>query len=364
MEIKVREVGFVEQKSVQEIEQELLNKHEDQQNKNINIEADKKDENINLEVDKIKSSEMNEEEILEYIGNKYGKKINSLEEFTREREEAEPLPGDVAAYFKYKKETGRNIEDFVKINRNLDDINPEKLLRDYLIATEKGLDEDDIDSIMEEYLYDEEYDDEAIIKKAKLAKKKIIVKAKEYFESEKEKYRVPVESIGKSISKEDSKALDDYKQYVEESKTLGEAYQERDLWFKSKTNEVFSSEFKGFEFTLDGDKKFVYAPGDRTELKKIQLEPNNFTKKFLSEDGLLIDPVGYHKALSVAMNPEKFAKFFYEQGKAEAVDDVMRRTKNIDMSTRNVPQNVSTGGMTIRAVDQDSGRGLRIKSKK
>jgi hypothetical protein len=27
----------------------------------------------------------------------------------------------------------------------------------------------------------------------------------------------------------------------------------------SKTNEVFSSEFKGFEFTLDGDKKFVYA---------------------------------------------------------------------------------------------------------
>jgi subtilase family serine protease len=117
MEIKVREVGFVEQKSVQEIEQELLNKHEDQQNKNINIEADKKDENINLEVDKIKSSEMNEEEILEYIGNKYGKKINSLEEFTREREEAEPLPEDVAAYFKYKKETGRGIEDFVKINR-------------------------------------------------------------------------------------------------------------------------------------------------------------------------------------------------------------------------------------------------------
>jgi hypothetical protein len=34
------------------------------------------------------------------------------------------------------------------------------------------------------------------------------------------------------------------------------------------------------------------------------------------------------------------------------------------MSTRNVPQNVSTGGTTIRAVDQDSGRGLRIKSKK
>jgi hypothetical protein len=37
----------------------------------------------------------------------------------------------------------------------------------------------------------------------------------------------------------------------------------------------------------------------------------------LNEDGLIEDAVGYHKALAVAMNPEKFAKFFYEQGKAE-----------------------------------------------
>ena len=29
------------------------------------------------------------------------------------------LPEDVAAYFKYKKETGRGIEDFVKLNRRL-----------------------------------------------------------------------------------------------------------------------------------------------------------------------------------------------------------------------------------------------------
>ena len=32
------------------------------------------------------------------------------------------------------------------------------------------------------------------------------------------------------------------------------------------------------------------------------------------------------------MNPEKFAKFFYEQGKADATEDVMRKTKNINMS--------------------------------
>ena len=216
---------------------------------------------------------------------------------------------------------------------------------------------------MEDYSYDEELDDESTIKKAKLAKKKMVAKAKEYFESQKEKYRIPAESAGSSISKEDSQALEDYRQYVQESVSLGEAYQKREQWFQDKTGEVFGSEFKGFEFALD-DKKLVYVPGDGAELKKIHLDPNNFTKKFLSDDGLLTDPVGYHKALAVAMNPEKFAKFFYEQGKSEAVDDVMRKTKNIDMSTRNVPQNLNTGGTTIRAVSQDSGRGLRIKSNK
>jgi hypothetical protein len=231
------------------------------------------------------------------------------------------------------------------------------------MQTEKGLDAEDIDEMMEDYSYDAELDEESFVKKTRLAKKKMVARAKDFFESEKEKYRVPVESMGTSISEEDSKGLKEYRQYIEESKSLGEAYQKRDQWFKDKTSEVFGSEFKGFEFALNDDKKLVYVPGDGAELKKVHMDPNNFTKKFLSEDGLLSDPVGYHKALAVAMNPEKFAKFFFEQGKSEAVDDVMRKTKNIDMSTRNVPQNTTSGGTTIRAVGQDSGRGLRIKRK-
>ena len=356
MEIKVKEVGIVEEKSVQQVEQELLDKHEEEF-------STTEQENVQEEVS-TQNTELKEEDIISYIGNKYGKQINSLEEFTREREESEPLPEDVAAYFKYKKETGRNIEDFVKINRDLDDVNPDKLLRDYLMQTEKGLDAEDIDEMMEDYSYDAELDEESFVKKTRLAKKKMVARAKDFFESEKEKYRVPVESMGTSISEEDSKGLKEYRQYIEESKSLGEAYQKRDQWFKDKTSEVFGSEFKGFEFALNDDKKLVYVPGDGAELKKVHMDPNNFTKKFLSEDGLLSDPVGYHKALAVAMNPEKFAKFFFEQGKSEAVDDVMRKTKNIDMSTRNVPQTVTAGGTTIRAVGQDSGRGLRIKSKK
>ncbi len=62
------------------------------------------------------------------------------------------------------------------------------------------------------------------------------------------------------------------------------------------------------------------------------------------------------------MNPEKFAKFFYEQGQADATDDVLRKTKNINMSERRAPEVATKGGMQVKAVAPDSGRGLKIRS--
>jgi hypothetical protein len=88
----------------------------------------------------------------------------------------------------------------------------------------------------------------------------------------------------------------------------------------------------------------------------------NFINKYLDESGLINDAAGYHKSLSIAMNPEKFAKFFYEQGQADATDDVLRKTKNINMSERRAPEVVNKGGMQVKAVAPDSGRGLKIRS--
>ena len=366
MEIKVKEVSEVKEKSVAEVEQALLEKHEEQfsdSNETTNITAEVEAPEVNTTTEQTKA-ELNEEDVLSFIKNKYGRDLTSLEEITAAREQAEELPEDVAAYYKYKKETGRGINDFVKLNRDIDSENSDKLLRDYLMATEKGLDSEDIDSLMEEFKYDEDFDDESDIKKIKINKKKTIAKAKEYFESEKEKYRIPLESSGSSISKEDARALEEYKQYVQEATTYEEEANRKSEWFTQKTNEVFGGEFKGFEFSVDENKKVSFSPGDAAELKSMQENPQNFIQKFLDENGLLKDAVGYHKSLAVAMNPEKFAKFFYEQGKAEAVDDVMRKTKNVNMSDRRTPEVTSKGGVQIKALNSDSGRGLKIRSKK
>jgi len=384
MELKVREMTELESKSTQQVEKELLDKHEAQQeNKEETNTVEAKQEPEVKEVEQTEATEAKEEpvpeqevveetteapieepqlddtKVLSYIEQRYGKQIDSFDELLAEREKAEELPEDVAAYFKYKKETGRGIGDYVKLQRDYSDMNPDSLLREYYSITEEGLDAEDIQMMMDDFNYDEEVDEPAQIKKLKLAKKKEIAKAKKFFRQQQELYKQPLES--RESSGTASEELQAYKQYLNDAKTQQEEAAKRSQWFVQKTNEVFNPEFKGFKFKID-DTEIVYNPGSASELKKAQETPMNFVNKFLDDKGLLIDPVGYHKSLAIAMNPEKFARFFYEQGQSQATDNVMRKTKNIDMTERNAPQTVAKGGLQVKAISQPSSRGLRIKS--
>lgn len=383
MEIKVRELTDVQEKSVQEVEQELLDKHEAQQE--LKFEEDVEDKSNNKEevdsTDKVEgqvedeetnnvdsaseeieeSKELSEEEVLTYIGNRYGKEINSIDELVTAREEAPEMPEDVAAYFKYKKETGRSIEDFVKLQRDYSDVNPDALIREYLTITEEGLDPEDIDSLMEDYEYDEEIDDDSVIKKIKLSKKKITAKAKKFFKEQQEQYKLPLESRENQFA--DTEEYNAYKQYVNTAQSQQEEAKRKSEWFVKKSDELFNNEFKGFKFNLDQSELF-FTPGSASELKKAQETPMNFVNKFIDDQGLLQDAEGYHRSLAIAMNPEKFAQFFYEQGKSSATENVMRKTKNIDMSERSTPEAVAKSGFQVKSVSSPSSNGLRIKSVK
>jgi hypothetical protein len=237
MEIKVRAVGPTEEKSVQQVEQELLEKHEQklegtepeqketpkvqvQEETTIKEEPRVNEPKVEKEEIETQSSELKEEDVLKFIGNRYGKEIKSLDELQQQREE-EPLPEDVSKYLQYKKETGRGFDDFAKMQRNYDEMDGDQLLREYLTATEKGLDAEDIDDLMEDFAYDEDLDDEKQVKKIKLKKKKTIAKAKDYFTEQQEKYRVPLESRRDSSPREDEKEYEAYRQYIAEKCSKG-----------------------------------------------------------------------------------------------------------------------------------------------
>ena len=352
----VRDVGVSEQKSIQEVEQQLLDQHEEKFSQNV-----QQDEPI-ITTEQVEEVGLKDEDVLSYIKNRYNKEVTSIDELFQKREETEELPGDVSAYFKYKKETGRGIEDFVKLNRDYSSMDSDSLLAEYYSQTDEDLDDEDIAYMIEDkFSYDEDLDDPKDIKKKELAKKKELVKAKKYFEDSKEAYKIPVESAGGLVSEDEKETYNAYKKYVQDSQSQQEENYRKSEYFQKKTEELFSDDFKGFDFVI-GDKTVKFSPGDVKETKKIQSDVSNFISKYIDANGMISDPVGYHRSLAAAMNPEKMATFFYEQGKAEALLDNARKIKNIDMDTRNVPQSISQSGFKVVATESDSGRGLKIKS--
>jgi hypothetical protein len=360
MEIKVRLLDGAEPKGIQEVENELLEKHE----QSLESNGDNFESGNGSITQEPAPSEFNfkDEDVLSYIGKRYNKQINSFDELMEQRQVNEELPEDVAAYLNYKKDTGRGFEDFLKLRKDYDSMDQNQLLRDYLADTQQNLDEEDIEVLMEDYTYDEDLDEESKIKHVKIARKKAIAEAKKYFNSQKEKYKLPLESSGIGLSPEEKEEFEAYRQYTKQSKTVQEESDRKRKWFDQKTDEVFSKDFKGFEFDIN-DKKISFAPASASELKSVQSSPLNFVNKFLDDSGLIKDAAGYHRSLSIAMNPEKFAKFFYEQGMSDATDDVTRKIKNINMTERRAPEaSSSTGGMQVRAVNPDSGRNLKIRS--
>lgn len=377
MEIKVRAVEDHGEKSVQEVEQELLEKHEQQlegsggnesgnESSPESSSSTPQQEEIQPEGEtQTQSSELKEEDVLSYIGKRYGREISSLDELNQVREEAEELPEDVATYLKFKKETGRGLNDFVSANKNYDDLEPDQLLADYYRQTQKELDAEDISYLIKDkFGYDEDYDEDDVIKKKNIAKKKELAKAKNFFEEYKQKYSTPLESSTGMPSVENQEEIEAYKKYIDDAKTYQEELERKSNWFVNKTEEVFNDDFKGFDFKI-GEQQITFSPGDKSELKKNQLDVNNFVNKFLDESGMMKDAKGYHRALSIAMNPEKFAQFFYEQGKADTVTESAKKSKNINFnSVRSTPEVTNKGGTQIKALSSTSSRGLKIRSKK
>jgi hypothetical protein len=374
MEFKVKEVTGTEEKSQQEIEAKLLKDAEERHNQ-TNVEqidmqpsdstSDDTQDTVEMQDNvETQSSELNEDDVLSFIKNRYEKDFTSVDQLFEQREKNEELPEDVKGYFDYKKSTGRGIEDYVKLNRDFSSMDEDQMLSEYFLASGEATDSEDVEVLMDDYSYDEDLDEERDIKKTKLAKKKAIAKAKNFFEEQKEMYKQPLESSTVGVSDEQMQEIEEYKRYLAEADTAQEEMKRKREWFTEKTDQVFQ-DFKGFDFKI-GEDTFTFKPGETDRIKEQQMDYQGFVRKFIDKDtGMLSDAAGYHRALAVAMNPNKFASFFYEQGKSDATESVTRRMKNVDMTERKAPQ-VSNrkDGLQIKSISTPSSRGLKIKSRK
>lgn len=370
-EFKVRAVEF-EEKSIAEKEAELLEGLEDhsdsQDTVKIDLSQDQQpsgDQPQDQELDQAQELDLDDNKVLSYLGKRWNKEITSLDDLVQERQQAEELPEDVSAFLKYKRETGRGIEDFMKLNVDYSAMDEETLLYQYAKEQNPELDADEVRFELEsKFSYDEDFDDDKQIKKVKLERKKELTKARDYFNKLKEQYKVPLESREAFVPQEEREAYESYKQYKQTATGEQEEQLKRSKYFAEKTNELFSDKFEGFKFNIDENKAVTFKPADAKTLLNEQSSLSNFVNKFLNEEGYLKDAEVFHRAIAIASNPEKFAKFFYEKGMTEAVETVSKESKNIDM-TRQATQvtNKTEGTFQVKAVDSGFGNRLVIKQK-
>jgi len=260
------------------------------------------------------------------------------------------LPENIQKVVEFMNDTGGTLSDYVKLNTDYSSLNETQLLKEYYETTKPHLDSEEISFLMEDnFAYDEELDEDRDVRRKKLAHKEELAKAKNYLDSLKTKYYEEIKA-GSRLNPEQKKAVDFFNRYTKENEEAIKLAEAQVSTFKTKTQKLFSKDFKGFDFAV-GDKKFRYNVNDVEAVKSNQSDINNFVKKFLNDKNEMSDAGGYHKSLFTAMNADKIANHFYEQGKADAMKDSISKAKNIDMSPRGAHQEVDApNGWKVRSV--------------
>ena len=269
------------------------------------------------------------------------------------------LPENVEKLVQFMDETGGSIEDYVRLNKDVSELPDGDILREYY-SQSKPWDSTEIQEYMEDnFSFDEDVDTEKEIRAKKRAFKEELYNARKFFETNKEKYYADLKlSRKQEIPREYQEAYENYNEYTkgqELNKQLTQVFLE-------KTDNVFSDNFKGFDFQV-GDNKFRYKVTNVAETKNAQSDISNFIKPYLNDKGEISDAKGYHKALFTARNADKLAQHFYEQGRADALRQSAKEAKNINMDPRQEGVVETKTGQKFRVVSGDSSSKLRIKLK-
>ena len=268
------------------------------------------------------------------------------------------LPENIEKLVAFMEETGGTIEDYTRLNADYSSVDDKALLKQYYKKTKPYLESEDVNLMLEDYDYDEDIDEERDIRKKKLAFKEEVAKAKGFLENTKSKYYDEIK-LRPGVTQEQQKATEFFNRYQEDQKTAEQQHSD----FKSKTNDYFTNEFKGFDFNV-GKKKFRYGLQDPNKVAENQSSINNFVGKFLDDSGNIKDTKGYHKAIYIASNADKIINHFYEQGRTDATKEIVSSSKNPSTEPRKSGSGEFVNGIKVKSISGYDSSKLRIKTKK
>lgn len=323
---------------------------------NVIVEKPKDSGNSEAVVEEVRTAE----EAIEIIEEASEIKQELKEAVRDEKVLGKQLPENIEKLVSFMEETGGSVEDYVRLNADYSSVDDNTLLREYYKKEKPYLDNSDIDLLLEDFQYDEDLDEDKDIRKKKLAFKEEVAKAKNFLESTKEKYYADIK-LKSSVNPDAQKAMDFFNRYNKQQEASKQQHEE----FKQNTKKLFTEDFEGFDINVGGN-KYRYKIQNTESVADKQSNINNLIGKFLDKNGFVSDYKGYHKAMYAAENVDKIAAHFYEQGKADAVKNVVDSSKNLsDVKAR--PSNsgdVFLNGFKVRAISGADSTKLKIKTKK
>ncbi len=323
---------------------------------NVIVEKPKDSGNSEAVVEEVRTAE----EAIEIIEEASEIKQELKEAIRDEKVLGKQLPENIEKLVNFMEDTGGSVEDYVRLNADYSSVDDNTLLKEYYRKEKPYLDNSDIDLLLEDFQYDEDLDEDRDIRKKKLAFKEEVAKAKNFLEETKEKYYADIK-LKSNVNPDTQKAMDFFNRYNKQQEANKQQHEE----FKNNTKKLFTEDFEGFDINV-GENKYRYKIQNTESVADKQSNINNLIGKFLDKDGSVSDYKGYHKAMYAAENVDKIAAHFYEQGKADAVKNVVNSSKNLsDAKAR--PSNsgdVFLNGFKVRAISGADSTKLKIKTKK
>ena len=300
-------------------------------------------------------SEEKEEEALEVVEES---EEEIVQDTAQDVVQTNEYPEDVQKLIEFMQDTNGTLEDYVNLNRDYSKMDNTTLVYEYYKNNKPHLNNEDINFLMQkDFAYDEEVAEPSEIKAKQLAFKEELYKAQKHFNDSKEKYYADLKLRRQNEVPEEYKEAQDF--YNEATKIQERAEKLKNT-FDTRTNNFFSEEFKGFDFKV-GEKKYRFKVDDSKKVKTAQSTIDNFIKPYLNKEGEMEKIGDYHKALFAGRNADKLATHFYEQGRADAIKETVKKSKNIDMTPRSDNSAVQNSNSKVRVVENDSSNRLRIK---
>ena len=248
--------------------------------------------------------------VLEYMSERLGRDITSMDDLVNTPQEQSPLDGRVAAIAEFVEKTGRNPEDWFRYQSlnpsEMDDFTAVKV---DMASKYPNLSSQEVNLLIKNnYKFDTEKDGEEQVQLSKLQLKIDAETARKNISEIREKYAAP------EIQQEQPQSFIN------------------DQWVSQMSKEV--DQLTGLEFDLGNDKVFTFGLDEtyRSDLKDKNAKLDEFFLDFVDQSGNWdFDALSSHRA--VVDNIDKIVSAAYRQGVGDGQKGLVEKAANVSTAS-------------------------------